>query len=94
MTVVTDHSVLRWLERHKGIDVGAIRAEIASHVPTGMANGNVIMPDGTRLTLREGAVVTVLSKPSVGKTRLRDLTRRESKRKFALINRKASGGRK
>jgi hypothetical protein len=57
---VSDHAVVRWLERMKGVDVQAIRNEIANHArgllggPEAPAVGRVrIVIDGPR-------VVTVL----------------------------------
>lgn len=36
---VTDHAVVRFLERVHGIDMDAIRADISQHVARGMAAG-------------------------------------------------------
>ena len=65
MTQVTDHAVLRHLERAYGLDVDAIRAEIASPVVAladGFGCGSVIGLHGTRVIIRDGVVVTVLPK--------------------------------
>lgn len=62
---VSDHAVLRHSERAYGVDIEAIRAEIAS--PTvALADqigcDTVIGRNGTRVIIRGGAVVTVLPK--------------------------------
>ncbi len=62
---VSDHAVLRHLERAYGLDVEKIRAEIAS--PTVMIAeafgcGTVIGLNGTRVIIRDGIVATVLPK--------------------------------
>lgn len=66
MTVdITDHAVVRWLERVKGLDIAAIRAEMQT--PT-LAKADafgcpvVIGRNGERLVIRDGRVVTVVAK--------------------------------
>ncbi len=62
---VSDHAVLRFLERAYGLDVEAIRAEIASPVvelADGFGCGTVIGRNGVRITIRHGAITTVLPK--------------------------------
>lgn len=63
--IVTDHAIVRWLERVTGCDIDAVRAEIASHVPDGFTDGNIKTGDGHRLGLREGVVCTVMPKRAV-----------------------------
>jgi len=59
---ISDHAVLRYMERVRGVDMEAIRAEIAAAV----AEGQQIAPDTVAGTKREayilahGQVVTVL----------------------------------
>lgn len=63
MPHVTDHAVLRWLERVAGVNVEAIRAHLTVHgIGTAASIGcdTIIMGDGTRLRLRGDTVVTVL----------------------------------
>lgn len=65
MTHVSDHAVLRHLERVYGLDVDAIRAEIATPVVAlaeGFGCGTVIGKNGTRVMIRDGVVTTVLPK--------------------------------
>lgn len=60
---VSDHAVLRYLERVVGIDVEAIRQALSVEViDTASAFGcdTVIMGDGTRLKLHGDVVATVL----------------------------------
>jgi hypothetical protein len=55
--MVSDHAVVRWLERQKGLDLEAVRAEIAAvaqpHIGTAgtvpLGNGLVMLIDGNRV---------------------------------------------
>lgn len=64
---VSDHAVLRYLERVGGFEIDALRAEIASRVGQVYASGasNVII-DGFRFAVEDGltgpVVVTVYEK--------------------------------
>ncbi|WP_051949305.1 hypothetical protein [Methylosinus sp. PW1] len=62
-TIVTDHALVRWLERVKGVDVEAFRKEIAETVATGTSLGatGVKAPDGFLYVLdpRRKSVITV-----------------------------------
>ncbi len=65
MTDISDHAVLRWLERVKGVDIEAIRAEMQT--PTLALADEFGAPvligrNGERLVIRGGVVVTVLAK--------------------------------
>ena len=63
MPHVTDHALLRYLERVRGIDVEAIRAEIACAAVTTAAEfgcTTVILGNGARLKLQGDVVATVL----------------------------------
>ncbi|MBR9819363.1 MAG: hypothetical protein GYB51_00010 [Rhodobacteraceae bacterium] len=58
---VTDHAVLRHLERVKGFDIEAVRTEIARKTERGVRLGAAsVLIDGFRYVLRGGSVVTVL----------------------------------
>lgn len=61
---VTDHALVRWLERVKGIDVDAIRAEILTPERKAMINAGAgeIKGDGFCLKIRNKAVITVYTK--------------------------------
>lgn len=61
---VTDHALLRHLERVEGIDVDAIRVKIAAKVDTTAAHVGVtgVLVDGFRYVLDQGRVVTVMKK--------------------------------
>jgi hypothetical protein len=71
MTVtVTDHALLRWLERVQGIDIEAVRAEIAARAERCVAAAEsigtrpaqyVVLSGDARLIVRQGAVVTVVT---------------------------------
>lgn len=61
---VTDHAVLREIQRVHGLDVEGIRRAIARKVARGMEKGAVgVLVDGVRYVLRDGRVVTVLDGP-------------------------------
>lgn len=72
MTAISDHAVLRYLERVKGIDMAAIRAEMDCPA---LAKADefgcpvVIGRHGERMVIRHGVVVTVIAKARlVGRT--------------------------
>lgn len=59
--IVSDHAVLRWLERRYGLNVEAERQKIELITKAGRAAGaKVIKSDGVKFCIREGHVVTVL----------------------------------
>ena len=63
MAYVSDHAVLRYLERVRGIDIEAVRAEMMSPaLDTAAAIGcdTVVMGNGARLKLHGDVVSTVL----------------------------------
>lgn len=59
---VTDHALLRWMERVKGIDLDAIRAEIATpDIRAAIAAGvRSVVTHGHTLVIENGFVITVL----------------------------------
>jgi hypothetical protein len=61
---VSDHAVLRYLERAYGLDVAAVRVEMSRGIEPAIAFGaRVIICHGVRLILSEdGCVVTALPK--------------------------------
>lgn len=65
MPHITDHAILRYLERSYGLNVDAIRAEMATPVvelASGFGCGTVVGRNGCRLIIRDGIVATVLPK--------------------------------
>lgn len=65
MIIVSDHALLRYLERVRGIHVEAIRAELSSpavHQAVAMGCTTVKLGCGARLKLRGNHVTTVLGK--------------------------------
>lgn len=75
MTHISDHAILRYLERVKGVDIGAIRAEMTTPA---LAKADdfgcpvLIGRSGERLVIRDGIVVTVIAKArNAGRTILR-----------------------
>lgn len=73
MTAISDHAVLRWLERVKGIDMDAVRAEMDTPA---LAKADefgcpvVIGRNGERLVIKNGIVVTVIAKGRYQGTRI------------------------
>ncbi len=72
MTEISEHAVLRFLERVKGINLDAIRAEMTTPA-LAMADAFgcpvLIGRNGERLVIRDGVVVTVIAKArNVGRT--------------------------
>ena len=63
--IVTDHALLRYLERHKGIDLDAIRDEIRGLADEALAfkdGEHYRHPNGVVMVLgNKGKVVTILS---------------------------------
>lgn len=65
MSYVSDHAVLRWLERVAGVDVEAVRRHLSVDAVDTAAKigcGTVIMGDGVRLKLTGDVVSTVIEK--------------------------------
>ena len=63
--IVSDHALLRYIERVIGIDVEAIRAELncpAVRAAIEIGCGTVKLGNGARLKLRGQHIVTVLAK--------------------------------
>lgn len=70
MAYVSDHAVLRYLERVKGLDIEAIRAELTSPmIDQAAAFGcdTIIRGDGSRFKLHGDIVATVLPAPKRGR---------------------------
>ncbi|MAA97802.1 MAG: hypothetical protein CMN87_15515 [Stappia sp.] len=72
---VTDHAVLRYLERAHGLDVDAVRAHIAGRAMTAAELGALAVKiEGVRFVLAGRTVVTVIRRqwvprpPNGGKT--------------------------
>ena len=65
MVDISDHAIVRWLERVKGVDIAAIRAEMSTPA---LAKADefgcpvLIGRNGERLVIRQGVVVTVIAK--------------------------------
>ncbi|WP_257541062.1 hypothetical protein [Sphingobium sp. CFD-1] len=72
MTEISDHAIVRWLERVKGVDISAIRAEMqtpALAMADEFGAPVLIGKNGERLVIRNGIVVTVIAKArNVGRT--------------------------
>ena len=72
MVEITDHAVLRFLERVHGVDIAKVRADMQSPA-LAIANDYgcpvLIGKHGERLVIRDGVVVTVIAKARyVGRT--------------------------
>lgn len=64
--IVSDHAVLRWLERVEGFDVEALRKRLGEAARIGLRHGaaGVLLGAG-RLVLRDCVVVTTLRREHV-----------------------------
>ena len=65
MVEITDHAIVRWLERVKGVDIAKIREEMQSPALDAAQEFGcpvVIGRNGERMLVRDGVVVTVFSK--------------------------------
>lgn len=75
MTPITDHAIVRYLERVKGVDMDAIRAEMQSaSLAAAVEFGAKVLigRHGERLVIRDGIVVTVIAKArNAGRTMVR-----------------------
>ncbi len=58
---ITDHAVLRWIERRYGIDVEAEREKIRTAVGPYLKLNVVLTRDGMKFCIRDGYVKTVLT---------------------------------
>lgn len=70
MAYVSDHAVLRYLERVCGIDIEAVRAELTTatiDTAAGFGCETIIRSDGSRMKLHGDIVATVLPKPTRSK---------------------------
>ncbi|SON55794.1 hypothetical protein HDIA_2253 [Hartmannibacter diazotrophicus] len=58
--IVTDHAVVRYLERVHGLDVAAVREHIAGRAATAVELGAIaVQIEGVRMHLADVTVVTV-----------------------------------
>jgi hypothetical protein len=61
--IVTDHAVLRYLERAHGLDVEFFRSHIATLTAAGVQHGATgVKVEGVNFVLQDETVVTVLEK--------------------------------
>lgn len=59
---VTDHAILRYLERVEGWDIAGLRNQLARSASVGLVYGaRVVVIAGGKLVLQEDRVVTVLA---------------------------------
>lgn len=67
---ITDHALIRYIERVGMLDLEPIRKMILTPNVVAVANegnGNVILGCGARIVVKDGRVVTVLPKGARGK---------------------------
>lgn len=61
LPLVTDHAMIRYMERVMGLDLEPIRKEIEEHVALGVRLGaTAVRHDGFRFVIAGGRVVTVM----------------------------------
>jgi len=66
MAYVSDHAVLRYLERVCGIDIEAVRTELTTatiDTAAGFGCETIIREDGSRMKLHGDVVATIIPKP-------------------------------
>jgi hypothetical protein len=64
--LVSDHAVLRYLERAHGLDIGAVRDHLAERAATAADLGALAVKiEGVKLVLRGHVLVTVLPRNTV-----------------------------
>ena len=71
---ITDHALLRYLERHLGVDVEAHRRDMQRAVERGVEEGACgVLTEGLRFVIRGRAVVTCMrsSEPDIRTGRAR-----------------------
>lgn len=60
---VTDHAILRWLERHSFVDVEAIREQIFKETHEALKSGaSKVAINGTEYRIKDGVVVTLIDR--------------------------------
>ncbi|MGH1577724.1 hypothetical protein [Planktotalea sp.] len=60
---VTDHAVLRWIERFGFVDVEAVRAQIFRETHEALKSGaSKLKVNGTEYRIKDGVVVTLIDK--------------------------------
>jgi hypothetical protein len=65
--VVSDHAVVRWLERRQGLDLDAIRAQIAAEARPHIGTiGRVPLGDGLVMVIDGCRVVTIMPEGDKG----------------------------
>ncbi|TCT41173.1 hypothetical protein EDC90_1007150 [Martelella mediterranea] len=63
IAVVSDHALLRYLERKHGLDVEALRAEIRTACRDGVRYGaKAVVADGVKFVITDDTVVTCLER--------------------------------
>ena len=63
--VVSEHAIIRWLERVKGIDLNQVRREILNGRTAQirkLGTCNIKLPNGMKMVVRGHVVVTILDK--------------------------------
>ena len=60
---VTDHAVLRWLERHSFVDIEAVREQIFRETREALKSGaSKLSVNGTEYRMKDGVVVPLIDK--------------------------------
>lgn len=60
---VSDHAVLRYIERKHGVDIEAVREHIRGLVQRGVeAKGDAVVVEGVKFVLCDNVVVTVMGR--------------------------------
>ena len=68
---VSDHAIVRYLERVGGFDIAGLRAQIARRCEAGHSVGaSSVIIDGFAFLIGEGQVITVVDAASMRKRRI------------------------
>lgn len=57
--LISDHALVRYLERFVGVDVDSIRKELQKHITPKIYKGKIPFRDGLKFVIEDGVVVTI-----------------------------------
>lgn len=88
---ITDHAFVRWLERVRGVDVEALKAEMLSETALAAirCGATKVSCDGMDYQIKNGKVTTVMDTKPWASTRQAKNRRRRGREKSSLERHKA-----
>jgi hypothetical protein len=57
--LISDHALIRYLERFVGVDVDSMRKELQKHITPKISKGKIPFRDGLKFVIEDGVVVTI-----------------------------------